>query len=123
MNTQTKSPRITRYAWGSIEVDGKHFRDAKCYPGGAKEWNWKETGTNHKPGIQPEDVQELIRHGAKVVVLSQGVYERLQVCKETMRLLNQNNIKIYILQTDEAVDIYNKLQQTDPVGGLFHTTC
>jgi len=34
-------------------------------------------GTRHEPGIQPADVQELIEHGAKAVVLSKAFWERL----------------------------------------------
>ena len=48
----------------------KPYKDAKLFPGGSREWNWRETGTEHVPGIQPADVQELLDHGAKVVVLS-----------------------------------------------------
>ena len=63
------SPRISRLSWGHIEVDGHPpFKDAKIFPGGAREWDWRETGTRHVPGIQPADVQELIEHGARAVV-------------------------------------------------------
>jgi hypothetical protein len=68
------SPRIARLAWGRIDVEGyPPFKDAKIFPGGAREWDWGETGTRHVPGIQPADVQELIEHGAKSVVLSKGI--------------------------------------------------
>ncbi len=62
------SPRITRLSWGHLEIEGAHaFRDAKLYPGGAREWDWRETGTHHVPGIQPADVAELLDHGAEVL--------------------------------------------------------
>jgi hypothetical protein len=64
------------------------FKDAKLFPGGAREWDWSETGTAHVPGIQPTDVTELLEHGATVVVLSKGVYERLRVCPETLKMLS-----------------------------------
>lgn len=123
MDTHTKSPEITTYSWGSIEVEGKKFRDVKCFPGGAREWDWNEMGTDHDAGIQPGDVEELLNHGAKVIVLSKGVYERLHVSEAVINLLNQKNIKTYIHQTDEAIKLYNTLRETEPVGGLFHTTC
>ena len=60
------SPRILLLSWGRIEVEGHPpFKDAKIFPGGAREWDWHETGTRHVPGIQPADVQELIEHGAR----------------------------------------------------------
>ena len=72
MNTaELKSPRILHLSWGHIEVEGHPpFKDAKVFPGGAREWDWRDTGTRHVPGIQPADVRELIEHGAKAVVLS-----------------------------------------------------
>ena len=89
------SPRISRLSWGHIEVDGHPpFKDAKIFPGGAREWDWRETGTRHVPGIQPADVQELIEHGARAVVLSRGIWERLQVCPETVEVLDKSGIQI-----------------------------
>jgi hypothetical protein len=125
MVNQKYGPKIIHISWGRIEVEGheKPFRDAKLYPGGGREWDWSETGTEHVPGIQPADVEELIEKGAKEVVLSKGMYERLQVCPETLQFLKDRNISTYVLQTEEAVRLYNKLRNDRSVGGLFHTTC
>ncbi len=124
MDAQAKSPRITRLSWGRLEVDGtRSFKDAKLYPGGAREWDWRETGTAHSPGIQPADVAELVERGARTVVLSKGVWQRLQVCPETLRMLEEEGITAYVLQTEEAVELYNRLRDQGPVGGLFHSTC
>jgi hypothetical protein len=124
-DTLTRSPRITRLSWGRIEVEGlpEGFKDVKLYPGGAREWDWAETGTQHMPGIQPCDVQELLNHGATVVVLARGTYERLGVCPETLRMLQELGVPCHILATEEAVDRYNELAKTQRVGGLFHSTC
>jgi hypothetical protein len=124
MNRSTGSPRITHLSWGHLEVEGRPaFKDAKLLPGGAREWDWSETGTAHVPGIQPSDVIELLEHGATVVVLTKGVYERLLVSPETLKLLSDRGIAFHVLQTEEAVRVYNRLVETDRVGGLFHSTC
>jgi len=39
------------------------YKDAKLFPGGSCEWNWRETATEHVPGIQIADVQELLDRG------------------------------------------------------------
>jgi hypothetical protein len=118
------SPRISHLSWGHIEVEGyPPFKDAKVFPGGAREWDWRETGTRHVPGIQPADVQELIEHGARAVVLSRGIWERLQVCPEALEVLDKNGIQIEVLQTETAVERFNVLRENMPVGGLFHSTC
>jgi hypothetical protein len=123
-HAEPNSPRISHLSWGHIEVEGHPpFKDAKIFPGGAREWDWRETGTRHVPGIQPADVRELIEHGAKVVVLSQGIWQRLQVCPETLELLAKNDIQVEVLQTEDAVNRFNVLRESMPVGWLFHSTC
>jgi hypothetical protein len=124
MESKLRSPRITHVSWGHLEVEGgRRFKDAKLFPGGSREWDWRETGTDHVPGIQPADVEELLEHGAKVVVLSKGNYERLQVCRETLEMLQQRGVSFHVLQTEKAVDLYNQLRENEAIGGLLHSTC
>lgn len=122
--TDRTSPRIIRLEWGQVEIAGdRRFRDAKLFPGGARAWDWRETGTHHEPGIQPADVEELLDHGAEVVVLSRGHYERLRTCTETLKLLDERGVEVHVLQTEKAVNLYNELAGKARVGGLIHSTC
>jgi len=124
MDQMAASPRITHVSWGRLEVEGGGpFKDAKLYPGGGRAWDWRETGTRHVPGIQPADVAELIDRGAEVVVLSRGMLEALQVCPETLALLEQKGIPAHVLPTADAVRLYNELSERHRVAGLFHSTC
>ena len=124
MDDRLQSPCIDHVSWGRLEVEGQGaFKDAKLYPGGAREWDWRETGTRHVPGIQPADVEELLERGATVVVLSKGMLERLQVCPETLELLQRKGIPAHVLPTEEAAGLYNELAARHKVGGLFHSTC
>ena len=125
MQSSNRSPRINHVSWGRLEVEDKAeaYKDAKLFPGGSREWNWRETKTAHRPGIQIADVQELLDQGAKVVVLSRGMAECLPVPRETLDFLKERQIPVHVLPTEQAVALYNKLAPTEPVGGLFHTTC
>lgn len=124
MSESQRSPKVSHVSWGRIEVEGVGVgKDFKVYPGGGREWDWSETGTQHDPGIQPADVEELIAKGASIVVLSKGMYSRLQTSPETIRMLKQRGIAMHIKETKEAVELYNRLAETEAVGGLFHTTC
>jgi len=119
-----QSPRILALTWGRLEVEGwGAFKDAKLYPGGAREWDWRETGTHHVPGIQPADVAELIERGATEVVLSKGIWERLQTAPETLQWLKDKGIPVHVVQTEQAVALYNERREAAPIGGLFHSTC
>ena len=121
---EQSSPRIAGCRWGRVSIDGQGtVKDAKLYPGGARAWDWRETGTRHDPGIQPADVVELVDRGASVVVLSTGVLQRLRVHPETLALLEDKGIRVHVLPTGEAVATYNLLRETDRVGALIHSTC
>lgn len=120
-----QSPRVLELSWGRIVVDGRDrpYKDAKLFPGGSREWDWNETGTRHEPGIQPADVEELLEHGATVVVFGRGMYQRLSICRETLELLERRGVAVREHQSEEAVKIYNELSEKVPVGALVHSTC
>jgi hypothetical protein len=118
------SPQIKQIRWGHMDVEGLGSgKDFKLYPGGGRAWDWNETGTEHSPGIQPADVQELIDNGSRVVVLSRGMLLRLQTEPETLQLLSDKGIPVHVEETKAAVELYNRLARTELVGGLFHSTC
>lgn len=123
------SPRISDDGWGFITVAGdvandQRFKDVKLWPGGARAWDWTETGTNHDAGVQPDDVRELVDHGATHVILSRGRELRLRVHPDTEALLRELGITCEVLPTDQAINRYEHLRtQGTAVGALIHTTC
>jgi hypothetical protein len=123
MEREVRSPRVTELAWGRLEVEGSTFKDAKLFPGGARAWDWNETGTRHEPGIQTADVEELLERGITAVVLSKGFYGRLGVTPEALRMLEDRGVAAHVRQTEEAIELYNELRETQKVGALIHSTC
>jgi hypothetical protein len=118
------SPRILAISWGHMDVEGlTPGKDFKLYPGGGRPWDWSETGTQHRPGIQPADVEELLAYGATVVVLSRGMQLQLEVDPRTLAFLEESGVTVHVAETVDAVQTYNDLAATQPVGGLFHSTC
>ena len=119
------SPAIEELSWGKVKVEGidKPFKDVKLYPGGAREWDWRETGTKHSPGIQPADVQELLENGALTIILSRGTLGALKVMPETLSYLEGQGVSSQVLRTPDAVRLYNQLVDDEAVGALIHSTC
>jgi hypothetical protein len=110
--------------WGEVSVDGvAKFKDAKVFPDSVEEWDWDVTGTRHSPGIQPDDVEDLVDAGAQAVVLSRGMQLRLSVMPETLKYLEARGIEVHVAETLEAVEIYLRLAGVKPTGALIHSTC
>ena len=125
MENTHKSPKILKHQWGHLEVEGHPtpYKDAKLFPGGSRDWWWGETGTSHKPGIQPAEVEELLDQGARVIVLSKGVYGRLGVTEDALQMLRKKSVPVHVHKTKKAIKVYNELTDTEPVGALIHSTC
>jgi hypothetical protein len=66
---------------------------------------------------------ELLEKGSKLIVLSRGMQLMLQTCPETLQLLKEQGIGVHVEQTRRAAEPYNKLAESEPVSGLFHSTC
>lgn len=120
-----RSPAVVDEAWGRLELDdGRTFKDAKLWPGGAREWDWNETGTGHQAGIQPADVDELLEHGADIVILSRGRLGALRVPDRTVDRLDEAGVEAVVLKTPEALRRYDALRRSGRrVGALIHSTC
>jgi len=119
---------ITDLSWGDMEVsiagEKQHFKDCKVWPGGARAWDWGETGTHHNPGIQPADIEEILDKDVEVIVLTRGQLGRLAVSPKTETLLREKDVDYRIEKTKKAVAVFNDLvQEGKRVGGVFHSTC
>jgi hypothetical protein len=94
------------------------------WPGGGRVWDWRETGTDHQPGILCADVTELLNHEPELVILSRGRQGRLNVSPETLSLLERHGVPVVRDKTNTALTTYNRLAgEGRRVAGLFHTTC
>ncbi len=126
-------PLITSIAWGKICVqetsgfnkvyDATTSKDCKLSPKGSKPWDWSLTNMHHSPGIQPTDVKELL-DDADIFILSRGMDLVLQVPPATVTYLESNGKVVHVLQSQEAVTLYNDLvKKGERVAALIHSTC
>ncbi|XP_063287224.1 mth938 domain-containing protein [Pelobates fuscus] len=118
------SPEISSLSWGTMKVGAQVYKDCKVWPGGSRTWDWRETGTNHHPGVQPADLEEVVKKGVKTLVIGRGMTESLQVPAATLAYIKAQGIDAVVLQTEKAVTEYNSLASKGAnVGGVFHSTC
>ncbi|XP_028656199.1 mth938 domain-containing protein [Erpetoichthys calabaricus] len=120
------SPEISSLSWGHMKVKGcaTAYKDCKVWPGGSRAWDWRETGTDHHPGVQPADLDEVLRKGVEILIIGRGMSEALQVPVNTLDYIKKQGVNVKVFQTEKAVKEYNDLAcQGHKVGGVFHSTC
>ena len=115
---------ITSFRWGQIiDSSGRTFKDARLFPGGAEEWDWRKTGTRHDPGIQAADLSDLLAMKPDVVILSRGMDLVLQVPQTTIDFARSHAVTVLVLQSEQAVAEYNRRISKERVVALVHSTC
>lgn len=115
---------IDSFRWGQIvDSSGRAFKDARLFPGGAEEWDWRRTGTRHDPGIQVADLSDLLATKPDVVILSRGVNLVLQVPQATIDCARSYAATVLVLQSEQAVAEYNRRISKERVVALLHSTC
>ncbi|KAI7802633.1 mth938 domain-containing protein isoform X1 [Triplophysa rosa] len=120
------SPEIASLSWGHMKVKGcsASYKDCKVWPGGSRAWDWRETGTDHYPGVQPADLDEILRKGVQTLVIGRGMSEAFQVPPSTLEYVKEQGVDVRVFQTEQAVKEYNALVgRGAKVGGVFHSTC
>jgi hypothetical protein len=115
---------IASFQWGQIvDSTARVFKDARLFPGGVEEWDWRKTGTRHDPGIQIADLEDLLATKPDVVILSRGVDLVLQVPQATIDFARTHAANVLVLQSEQAVAEYNRRIAGERVVALVHSTC
>nr|XP_043887854.1 mth938 domain-containing protein isoform X1 [Solea senegalensis] len=108
--------------------DNSHHTDRCMYVSSNTAWHCTPMrflfSSQHYPGVQPADLEEVLKKGINQLVIGRGMSEALQVPSTTLDYVKQKGVDVTVLQTERAVDKYNKLaNQGVKVGGVFHSTC
>ena len=112
--------RITHYSFGSITIDGHHYRsDVIIFPGRVNGSWWRREGHY----LQPADLEEVVAIKPKTVVIGTGASGVMQVPVATVKWLEDRGIEVKVARTDKAVEIYNALVDDTEAVAALHLTC
>ncbi|ELK05606.1 hypothetical protein PAL_GLEAN10023029 [Pteropus alecto] len=92
-----------------VQGSSKTYKDCKVWPGGSRTWDCRETGTEHSPGVQPADVEEVVKKCVQTLATGQGMSKGLKVPPSTLECLEKQGIDVRVLQTEQAVKEYDAL--------------
>lgn len=112
--------KITQYSFGRITVGDKTYTsDVIIFPDKVNSSWWRKEGHY----LQPDDLEDVVSSGIKILVIGTGASGVMKVPKETLEFLASKGIEAYALRTSEAVEMYNKLEAMKPVVAALHLTC
>ncbi|PNJ51116.1 AAMDC isoform 6 [Pongo abelii] len=111
------SPEIASLSWGQMKVKGSNttYKDCKVWPGGSRTWDWRETGTEHSPGVQPADVKEVVEKGVQTLVIGRGMSEALKA--PTQQLPSDVHVRS-VVHFHLATASWHILERCKTVAGL-----
>ncbi len=95
----TAIPRIERYRFGEIVIDGRHYsNDVIVYPDRIDGRWWREEGHS----LALSDVWEVLQSPPEVLVIGQGSAGRMVVPGETLRRLRDSGMEVIAEPTEQA---------------------
>lgn len=106
--------------FGLFKIGNQEYRsDIKIIGDKVKIWNYT---SHHK--ILPEDVKDLVEASPEIIILGTGFEGACKVQPETIKYLEENNIKFLIKQTSIACSDFNRLMNSKrKVFAILHATC
>ena len=112
-------PRIERYRFGRIVVDGEEQnRDVIVLPDRVVTNWWRADGHRLVLADLDDVLEELPAH----LVVGTGAYGQMQPASETLEQLRARGVEMEALPTDEAVRRYGELDPRRTAAAL-HLTC
>ena len=99
---------IDSYQFGKIVINGKVYDKDCLIVGDCVHANWWR-----KQGhvLDPEDLQPVIETRPAILIVGCGSLGLMKVSEDTRRVLKQENIEFFVLETDKAVEKFNELAQ------------
>jgi len=115
----SKGPAITSYSFGKMIIDGKTYtNELQILPNGTvKKWS-----PNDPHYILPADIEEIVSSSIKTLIIGNGANGEAAIPDETIKFIEAKSIKVHILNTHEAVKLFNESSK-EAMGAIFHLNC
>ena len=107
IDSSGKQKIITEFREGKITIDGKtfHSHDILIFPDRVKH-NWGAMMEDHN--LAPEEVKDIAEADIKTVIFGTGTAGNVTVSKKTLVFLQSKGMATHVLNSFDAVDLYNK---------------
>jgi hypothetical protein len=112
--------KIQSYQFGEIKVNNKTYhQDIIIFPERVKSSWWRKEGHN----LAMVDIQDVLEAKPDVLIIGQGYYGIMKVSDAVCNEIKNRGIELYVKKTNQAVEMYNHLQDKRAVIAALHLTC
>ncbi len=124
------SVRVERVSFGSIVIDGREYKHDVVICSGKvlrrlKKLSKKYRGEYGHTPLSLEEVAETLNMcpGVETVVIGKGIYGDLPVPEETVKYLENQGLKVIIVNTPEIPSVLAREAKKGRVLAIVHVTC
>ncbi|MBL7160741.1 MAG: hypothetical protein ISS93_02725 [Candidatus Aenigmarchaeota archaeon] len=111
-------PKIISVKYGEISVDGKDYYSDLVVP-----WEGKPSLLMKTHTLDVVLLKRLLKKQPEAFVVGIGLEGTVKILAEFRKLLEKQKVKLYVDRTENAIDIFNALQQQGKrVIGILHVT-
>jgi len=113
-------PRIDRYAFGTITIDGTTYRsDVVVLPDRVVSDWWR----HESHALAVEDLSDILAEPPDVLVVGTGASGLMRVSGSTLAALEARGVEVVVEPTEKAVRTYNRLAGERQAAACLHLTC
>jgi hypothetical protein len=115
--------RISRFAFGELEIDGVTYEHDIVINHGAIEKRKKKASKKFRDafGHTPLSVEENIPWRCSRLIVGTGTYGRLTVMDDVKREANLRGVKLIVLPTADAIEAFQGAKRG--TNAVLHVTC
>ena len=111
---------IDSYRFGEIVIDGQCYTsDVIIYPQRVDSSWWRKEG----PRLHKDDLKNIVENEPEILVVGTGESGVMNIPRETVEYLQENEIKLIAERTDQACQTFNRLSESKKVIAALHLTC
>lgn len=119
-------PHIDSTQFGEVVIDGRKYSQVLIIGDTVAERDYEKLkelfGTSHKIGDW--ETEALLKENPEIIVVGTGQDGKLEVDKDFLARVQEENVEILAAVTPEAIRIYNeKVKAGKRVNALIHTSC
>jgi len=112
--------QIDSYRFGEMRIGGKSYRrDLIIMPDRIID-NWRRK-EGHRLAIY--DLSQITFTGIDCIIIGTGKFGMMKVDNEVVNYFNEQQVKVIILKTADAVQKYNEMFGEKRLSAAFHLTC